>query len=78
MLVDTHCHLDAGYFAEGADAVIERARAEGVGAFVCIGVGGAEQARFALELAERRPDVVATCKNVQKKENSEKRKEQEI
>lgn len=60
MLVDTHCHLDAGYFAEGADAVIERARAEGVGAFVCIGVGGAEQARFALELAERRPDVVAT------------------
>jgi TatD DNase family protein len=60
MLIDTHCHLDAGYFAEGPDAVITRARGEGVGAFVCIGVGGEPSARFAVELARQRPDVVAT------------------
>lgn len=61
MLFDTHCHLDAGSFAEGADAVIERARAAGVGHFACIGVGSLEHARFALSLAERRTDVVATA-----------------
>lgn len=61
MLIDTHCHLDAGYFPEGADAVLERARAQGVGAFVCIGVGGLEAARHAIALAERRTDVVATA-----------------
>jgi TatD DNase family protein len=60
MLVDTHCHLDTQYFSEGADAVIERARGSGVGAFVCIGVGGESATRFAVELAERRQDVVAT------------------
>lgn len=60
MLIDTHCHLDASYFEEGAAAVIERARAEGVGAFVCIGVGGEAEARGAVELARGRPEVVAT------------------
>jgi TatD DNase family protein len=60
MLFDTHCHLDAGYFPEGADAVLERARAAGVGAFACIGVGSIEMARFAVALAERRAEVVAT------------------
>jgi TatD DNase family protein len=60
MLFDTHCHLDDGSFPEGADAVLERARAAGVGAFTCIGVGSLELARRAVSLAERRPDVVAT------------------
>lgn len=60
MLIDTHCHLDVSYFAEGSEAVIERARAEGVSAFVCIGVGGEAATRSAVELAGRRPDVVAT------------------
>jgi TatD DNase family protein len=61
MLIDSHCHLDASYFPDGADAAIERARAAGVGAFVCIGVGGLEAARNAVGLAERRSDVVATA-----------------
>lgn len=60
MLIDTHCHLDDSAFAEGADVVIARARAASVGAFVCIGVGGSNAARQALQLAERRRDVVAT------------------
>ena len=29
-LLDAHCHLDPGYFPEGADAVMERAGAAGV------------------------------------------------
>ncbi len=60
MLVDTHCHLDRGNFPEGADAVIQRARSGGVGAFIAVGVGGLAVAREAVELAERRRDVVAT------------------
>ncbi len=61
MLVDTHCHLDAGYFPEGADAVIARAKAQGVGAFVNIGVGrDLAPARAAVTLAETRSDVWAT------------------
>lgn len=61
MLMDTHCHLDPHYFAEGADAVIARAVAQGVTGFVCIGVGrDIEPARHAVELAERRADVWAT------------------
>jgi TatD DNase family protein len=61
MFVDSHCHLDPAYCPDGADAVIERARAAGVGAFVCIGVGSEAVARAALELAARRADVVATA-----------------
>jgi TatD DNase family protein len=60
MLFDTHCHLDPATFPEGADAVIERARAAGVGAFTCVGVGSRELAHGAVALAERRRDVVAT------------------
>ncbi len=60
MLIDTHCHLDPHYFAEGADEVIARAKSAGVSAFVCIGVGGLETARFAVELAARRSEVVAS------------------
>jgi TatD DNase family protein len=60
MLFDTHCHLDSGHFPEGADAVLERARDGGVGAFACIGVGSLAHAEEAVALAERRADVVAT------------------
>jgi len=60
VLIDTHCHLDAHYFAEGPDEVLARACAAGVGAFVCIGVGDAVAMRSAVALAGRRPDVVAT------------------
>jgi len=61
MLIDTHCHLDPHYFPEGEDAVLERARAAGVEAFVVIGVGETlDPARFAIDLASRRGDVWAT------------------
>ncbi len=60
MLVDTHCHLDPEHCGDGPAPVLERAHAAGVGAFVCVGVGGLAQARFAVKLAAERPDVVAT------------------
>jgi TatD DNase family protein len=61
MLIDTHCHLDPSYFAEGADAVMTRARAQGVSGFVTIGVGrDLGPARRAVELAAACPDVWAT------------------
>jgi TatD DNase family protein len=37
MLVDSHCHLDFGDFAEERDAIIARARAAGVGTMLTIG-----------------------------------------
>jgi len=60
MLIDTHCHLDEKYFPGGADPVIERARAQGVGAFVVIGVShDLGPAREAIALAHRRADCHA-------------------
>jgi TatD DNase family protein len=61
LLIDSHCHLDPTYLPSGADDVLTRARAAGVGTFVCIGVGrdlGA--ARAAVALAGQRRDVFAT------------------
>lgn len=61
MLIDTHCHLDAGYFPEGVDVVLGRASAAGVSGFVVIGVGeDLEPARFAISLANKRADIWAT------------------
>jgi TatD DNase family protein len=54
--VDSHCHLQS---LRDADAAIERARAAGVGAMVCIGTN-LETSRQAIELAARRPEVSAT------------------
>jgi TatD DNase family protein len=61
LLVDSHCHLDPAYLPAGPDDVLKRARAAGVGCFVCIGVGrdlGA--ARAAVALAAARETVFAT------------------
>jgi TatD DNase family protein len=60
VIIDTHCHLDPQYFPDGADAVIERARAAGVSAFVAIGVGSLEAARGVAALSARRTDVAYT------------------
>jgi TatD DNase family protein len=56
MLVDSHCHLDFPDYAGQVDAVVERARAAGVG--VCVSIG-TELNRFAgvKAVAERYPDV---------------------
>jgi TatD DNase family protein len=59
-LIDSHCHLDPTNFNEGSEPVLTRARQGGVSGFVCIGVGGLSEARYACALAERSSDVVAT------------------
>jgi TatD DNase family protein len=60
--IDAHCHLDAGYFPEGAEAVMERARAQGVSGFVVVGVGSdLGPARSAVALARRIPERVVAC-----------------
>lgn len=61
MLIDTHCHLDAHSTAGATDDVIARAKSAGVGAFVAIGVGGAEHLKDVLALIEQRSYVVATA-----------------
>lgn len=58
---DTHCHLDTGHNPEGPEAALERARAAGVSAFLCVGVGGMKEAEQALSLAERHADVFASA-----------------
>ena len=61
-LVDAHCHLDPGYFPEGADAVMARAAAAGVVGFVVVGVGrDLQPARDAVALARRLPEQVCAC-----------------
>lgn len=64
-LVDTHCHLDATYFPEGPDAVMERAGMAGVIGFVVVGVGrDLAPAREAVALAKRRGDRVSATVGV--------------
>jgi TatD DNase family protein len=61
-LADAHCHLDANYFPEGPEAVIQRAREAGVIGFVVVGVGETlESARHAVALARRVPTGVSAC-----------------
>ena len=62
VLADAHCHLDVGYFPEGAEAVMDRAREAGVVGFVVVGVGrDLASARDAVALAQRAPDRVCAC-----------------
>ena len=62
MLVDTHCHLDPQYFPAGADDVLARARAAGVGGFVVIGVGtDLVPAHAAVALAKRIPQLAGAA-----------------
>ena len=61
-LIDTHCHLDPGYFPDGPDAAVARAEAAGVTGFVVIGVGrDLAPARAAVELARSQPSRVAAA-----------------
>jgi len=55
-LVDSHCHLDLAHFDEDRAAVLERARAAGIGLIVIPGIDVA-QCRGALALAETTPVV---------------------
>ncbi|HEY7371809.1 MAG TPA: TatD family hydrolase [Polyangia bacterium] len=60
-MIDSHCHLDPQYFAADRAEVLARARAVGIEAFVCVGVGGGLTApRDAVALAAAEPDVFAT------------------
>ncbi|MDB4970098.1 MAG: putative deoxyribonuclease YcfH [Myxococcales bacterium] len=64
-LCDSHCHLEPKDFvtADGVDerpAVLERARAAGVEAFVCVGSGASlAEVHNAVAMAEAHPDVWA-------------------
>jgi len=61
-LADAHCHLDASYFPDGAEAVMARAEEAGVVGFVVVGVGAdLSPARAAVALAQSRPDRVVAC-----------------
>jgi TatD DNase family protein len=60
-MIDSHCHLDPQYFETDRAEVLARARAAGVEAFVCVGVGrGLEAPHAAVALAAAEPDVFAT------------------
>lgn len=56
MLVDSHCHLDFPDFASELDAVVERARAAGIGRIVTISTGVKKHAQV-LAIADKFPDV---------------------
>jgi TatD DNase family protein len=59
MLIDTHCHLDFPDFAPELGAVVERARAAGVGRFVTICTHVTKFRQIA-EIAEAYDDVFCT------------------
>jgi TatD DNase family protein len=64
-LVDTHCHLDPGYFPAGPDEALRRAEALGVAGFVVIGVGSdLAPARAAVELAKGAPAKIGAVVGV--------------
>jgi len=60
MWIDTHCHVTHGRLLPDAAAVLARARAAGVEAFVCA-AGDLDESRAALGLAHRHDDVYATA-----------------
>ncbi|HEX4768979.1 MAG TPA: TatD family hydrolase [Lichenihabitans sp.] len=59
MLTDSHCHLDFPEFAAELPAVLERARAAGVGRFITISTRVREAARYRA-IAEAHEDVFFT------------------
>ncbi len=61
-LVDAHCHLGPGYFAEPPESLMQRAELAGVVGFVVVGVGADLQpARDAVDLARRFADRAGAC-----------------
>jgi TatD DNase family protein len=59
-IVDSHCHLDFEDFRDDLPAILQRARAAGIVAMVCVGSGGdLATAERAAALAEQEPDVFA-------------------
>ena len=59
MLVDSHCHLDMKDFDKDREAVIERARNNGIGHMVSIGID-LKSSRSALALARKHDFIHAT------------------
>jgi TatD DNase family protein len=59
MLVDSHCHLDFKDFDEDRDAVLQRARAAGVGLMVTISTK-ITQAQSIIDLADAHADLACT------------------
>jgi len=61
MFIDSHVHLNATDYAPDLPQVLDRARAAGVEAFLCVGAGyGTASAETAVQLAERELDVWAS------------------
>ena len=59
MLVDSHCHLEYKGLVEEQDAVLDRARTAGIGAFLNISTKRSEWAQV-IATAHRAPDVYAS------------------
>lgn len=59
MLIDTHTHLDDPRYDGDRDAMLDRARQGGIGAFITIGCD-LNTSRSAVALAEQHPDVYAS------------------
>ncbi len=59
MIIDTHAHLTWEGLRENVPAVLERARAAGVGAVITVGTDP-EDSRAAVDLARKHPQVWAT------------------
>jgi len=59
---DSHCHLDMEEFRPDLEAVLDRARAAGIGAFLCpADISNDSGLRTTLDLAARHPDIVAAA-----------------
>jgi TatD DNase family protein len=59
-IVDSHCHLDFEDFSEDLAGVVERARAAGIIAMICVGSGGdLATAERAVALANKEADIFA-------------------
>jgi TatD DNase family protein len=59
MFVDTHCHIHSADYSLSAEAVLETARAVGVGKLLCVGTNASDSAR-AVDFASHHDDCFAT------------------